>query len=131
MRVVWILFDELSYNQAFEHRQPGIDMPAFTKLASESVTFSQIAPVGSETEQVIPSLLLGQPVADVKGDADGRMLLRHDPNAPWQHFDQNATVFAAANVKGGAQVSWAGTTRIAAFSMKYWTAAIGRTLRHS
>jgi hypothetical protein len=100
MRVVWILFDELSYNQAFEHRQPGIDMPAFTKLAGESVVFSQLAPVGYETEQVIPSLLLGQPVADVKGDADGRMLLRHDPNAPWQHFDQNATVFAAAKRQG-------------------------------
>jgi hypothetical protein len=100
MRVVWILFDELSYNQAFEHRQPGIDLPAFTKLAGESVTFSQLAPVGYETEQVIPSLLLGQPVADVKGDADGRMLLRHDPNAPWQYFDQNATVFAAAKRQG-------------------------------
>jgi hypothetical protein len=100
VRVVWILFDELSYRQVFEHRQPGITLPAFTKLAGESVTFSQLSPVGYETERIIPSLLLGQPVIDVKGDGGGRMLLRHRSDAPWQGFDQNATIFAAARRQG-------------------------------
>jgi hypothetical protein len=100
MRIVWILFDELSYRQAFEHRQPGIDLPAFTRLAGESITFSQLSPVGYETERILPSLLSGQPIADVEGDADGRMLLRHSEKAPWQHFDQSGTVFAAAKGQG-------------------------------
>jgi hypothetical protein len=99
-RIVWILFDELSYRQAFEHPQPGIDLPAFTKLAGESITFSQLSPVGYETERILPSLISGQPIADVEGDANGRMLLRHTEKSPWQHFDQSATIFAAAKRQG-------------------------------
>ncbi|HEX6770804.1 MAG TPA: sulfatase-like hydrolase/transferase [Acidobacteriaceae bacterium] len=99
-RVVWILFDELSYDQVFEHPQPGIVLPAFARFADQSVSFSQLSPVGYETERVIPSLLLGKPVADVKGDANGRMLLRHTDDSPWEHFDQDATIFAAAKRNG-------------------------------
>ena len=100
LHIVWILFDELSYRQAFEHPQPGIVLPAFARVAAESVTFSQLTPIGDQTQRVIPSLFLGQPVADVEGDANGNMLLRHSPDAPWQHFDQNASVFAAAKRQG-------------------------------
>jgi hypothetical protein len=99
-RIVWILFDELSYRQAFERPQPGVDLPAFTKLAGESIAFSQLSPVGYETERILPSLLSGQPIADVEGDANGRMLLRHSEKAPWQHFNQDATIFAAAKRRG-------------------------------
>jgi len=42
----------------------------------------------------------GQPVADVEGDANGRMLLRQSDKAPWQHFDQSTTIFAAAKRQG-------------------------------
>ena len=99
-RIVWILFDELSYRQAFEHPQPGINLPAFWKLADESITFSQLSPVGDETDRILPSLISGQPVADVEGDANGRMLLRRTEKAPWQYFDQSATIFAAAKRQG-------------------------------
>src|SRR3954447_7786266 len=58
-RVVWIVFDELSYRQAFERPQPGIDLPAFTRLAAESITFSELSPVGYETERILPSLISG------------------------------------------------------------------------
>jgi hypothetical protein len=100
LHIVWILFDELSYRQAFEHPQPGIVLPAFAKVAAESITFSQLLPVGDQTQRVIPSLLLGEPVADVESDASGNLLLRHTRGAPWQHFDQNATIFAAAKRQG-------------------------------
>jgi hypothetical protein len=100
LHIVWILFDELSYRQAFEHPQPGIALPAFAKVAAESVTFSQLSPVGDQTQHIIPSLFLGEPITDVEGDANGNMLLRHSPNAPWRQFDQNATVFAAAKRQG-------------------------------
>jgi hypothetical protein len=100
LHIVWILFDELSYRQAFEHPQPGIVLRAFAKVAAESVTFSQLSPVGDQTQRVMPSLFLGEPVADVEGDANGNLLLRPSPDAPWQHFDQNASVFAAAKRQG-------------------------------
>ncbi|HET6169063.1 MAG TPA: sulfatase-like hydrolase/transferase [Terracidiphilus sp.] len=99
-RIVWIVFDELSYRQAFEHPQPGIDLPAFSRLAAESITFSQLSPIGYETERILPSLISGQPIADVEGDAQGRMLLRHNNKAAWQHFDQDATIFGAARRQG-------------------------------
>jgi hypothetical protein len=100
LRVVWILFDELSYRQALERPQTGIQLPAFASLAAQSITFSHLEPVGSETEQVIPSLLLGQQVADEKGAMDGNLLVRFALDSPWQRFDQNETVFAEAKRQG-------------------------------
>ena len=99
-RIVWVLFDELSYDQAFAHRQPGVDMPAFAEFAREGVSFSQLQPVGERTDLVIPSLLMGQPIVNVEGDAHGRLLWRRSADAPWQSFDQNTTVFAAARRQG-------------------------------
>jgi sulfatase-like protein len=99
-RIVWILFDELSYDQAFPHRQPGVEMPAFDQLARESVSFSQLQPVGDRTDQVIPALLMGKPIATVEGDSHGKLLWRRSADAPWQSFDQNTTVFAAAKRQG-------------------------------
>jgi hypothetical protein len=99
-RILWILFDELSYDQAFAHRQPGVEMPTFTDFVQESVSFSQLQPVGIRTDEVIPSLLIGQPIANVEGDAHGRLLWRRSATAPWQGFDQDNTVFAAARRQG-------------------------------
>ncbi len=41
-RIVWLLFDELSYDQTFDHRFPGLAMPAFDEFKSESVVFSDL-----------------------------------------------------------------------------------------
>ncbi len=59
-RIIWIMFDELSYDQTFDHPQPGIVLPAFDRLRAESFSFSNIKPAGYYTEQIIPSLFLGQ-----------------------------------------------------------------------
>ena len=56
---MWLLFDELSYDQTFEHRFPGLAMPAFDKFKSESVVFSDLKPAGYYTDRVIPALFLG------------------------------------------------------------------------
>jgi Sulfatase len=99
-RVIWVLFDELSYNQLFEHRQPGIDLPAFTELEQESITFSQLAPVGILTEVVIPSLLTGRPMFAMKSNRQGALLLRANPETGWQNFNPQETLFAAARRQG-------------------------------
>ncbi len=99
-RVIWILFDELSYRQAFEHPQPGIDLPAFNRLKQESVTFSRLAPVGILTKLAIPSLFLGQPISQVRSNRQAALLWRSSPDAGWQGFNPNSTIFAAARLRG-------------------------------
>jgi hypothetical protein len=99
-RIVWVLFDELSYDQVFDHRQTDLELPAFTGLRKESVSFSQLVPVGYLTEHVIPALFLGQPVSDVKSNRQGALFWRSNPKMDWQSFKPDATLFAAARLQG-------------------------------
>ncbi|MFL6428869.1 MAG: sulfatase-like hydrolase/transferase [Acidobacteriaceae bacterium] len=99
-RVIWVLFDELSYNQVFDHRQPSIELPAFTAFQQTSISFSQLVPVGNMTDLVVPSLLLGQPIYAIKSNLSGELLWRSSPQMGWRRFDPEATVFAAARRQG-------------------------------
>lgn len=99
-RVLWALFDELSYNQLFDHRQPGIELPAFTALKQTSVSFSQLLPVGNMTDVVVPSLLLGRPISATKSNLSGELFWQSSPQMGWRRFDPEATVFAAARRQG-------------------------------
>jgi hypothetical protein len=95
-RIVWVLFDELSYDQVFDHRQPNVELPAFTALRQESVSFSQLVPMGDQTELVIPSLFLGRPIIQVKSNRQGAMLWVSKPEMSWESFRSEDTVFAVA-----------------------------------
>ena len=96
-RVIWILFDELSYMQVYEHRFPGLQLPAFDALAAQSTVFTHMIPAGIRTESVLPSLLTGEPVDGIRPSADGRQLSLHNPRmGTWQGFDEHDTVFQDA-----------------------------------
>ena len=99
-RVVWVLFDEMSYDQLFDHRWPGLEMSNFDRLRAESVNFSDVRPDGFYTWLVIPSLMLGQPVSDVRSSTSGYLYLRTSAHEPWQRFDPDATLFADAKRMG-------------------------------
>ena len=99
-RIVWLLFDELSYNQAFDHRFPGLAMPVFDKLKGESVSFSDLKPVGYETERVVPSFFLGHTIADIRSDINGEPKIKLAGQRDWQPFDARSTVFADAQSLG-------------------------------
>ncbi len=99
-RIVWLLFDEMSYDQVFAHRWPGLELPNLDRLRVESATFSNVQPDGFFTEDVIPSLLLGKPIDDVLGTAPGWMVYRTAAKAPWQRFDGGQTLFADAQRQG-------------------------------
>ena len=45
-RVIWILFDELSYQQVYERRLPGLQLPAFDALAAQATVFTHAVPAG-------------------------------------------------------------------------------------
>jgi Sulfatase len=96
-RVIWLLFDELSYMQVYERRFPGLQLPAFDALAAQSTVFTHAIPAGIRTEIVLPSLLTGEPVDRIQPSADGRQLSLHNPHTgAWQGFDEHDTVFEDA-----------------------------------
>ena len=130
-RIVWLLFDELSYNQVFEHRFPGLSMPVFDKLKSESVLFTDLQPVGDTTERVVPSFFLGQVVNRLRSDLDGRPSVKLAGQSGWQSFDAHATLFADAQRLGWTTgvVGWHNPyCRILAGTLNYcfWTMGDGQ-----
>ena len=99
-RIVWLLFDGMSYYELFVHRWPGLQMPNFDRLRAESVTFSDMQPDGSFTEEVIPSLFLGRTIMYVRGTPTGWMLYQTTRHAPWRPYDSDTTLFADAHREG-------------------------------
>lgn len=93
-RVVWLVFDELSYDQTYEHRWPGLKLPNFDRLLSESVTFSDVRPAGLNTPEVIPSLFLGRIVSEAKISSSGEFSVRLPDESQWRHLDASQTIFA-------------------------------------
>jgi Sulfatase len=105
-RIVWILMDELSYDQVFASRQPDVQLPNFDRLAQTSVTFSDLQPTaafpgpGSYTEYVLPSLMLGKVVVDLHKPYPGPPSYRSVAGGPWRRFSENDTIFAQAHALG-------------------------------
>jgi hypothetical protein len=99
-RIVWILMDEFSYDQGFDHRQPDVTLPNFDAFARSSVVFSAVQPVGKMTEDVLPALLLGKPIVDFRKPYGTLPGYRTQPDGPWQRFDQYDTVFGDARRLG-------------------------------
>jgi hypothetical protein len=98
-RIVWLLFDELSYDQTFEHRFPGLALPAFDSFKSKSVVFSNLQPAGYYTDRVIPSYFLGKSVENIRSNLDGDPVVNLT-GKQWQPFDPQATLFADAQRLG-------------------------------
>jgi hypothetical protein len=100
-RVIWLILDELSYRQVYEHRFPSLQLPAFDRLAAQSTLFTQVAPAGLMTEYAIPSLISALPADAMRVSADGRQLYLRDPaQKRWQTFDPHHTVFQDALDRG-------------------------------
>ncbi len=99
-RIIWILMDELSYDQSFDHRQPGIMLPHLDHLAQNSTVFSDLQPAGYYTEEVVISLLLGRTVARVRSDEHGMPSLRFAKQTQWTPFDAEESIFGDAQRLG-------------------------------
>ncbi|MGB7264303.1 MAG: hypothetical protein WBC92_02245, partial [Terracidiphilus sp.] len=99
-RLIWILFDELSYKPVFESRDPSLQLPNFDRLRSESTLYTQVTPIAYWTTQVVPSLFLGRVVTSVTYTADKRYLVRTEDSPHWQVFDVNASLIGMAKQRG-------------------------------
>jgi hypothetical protein len=96
-RIVWILLDELSYQQVYERRFLGLQLPAFDQLAAQSAVFTDVNPVGKFTSYILPSLFTGIPSDRVHVSAAGLLVSMHDTASKrWVRFQQHGTVFQDA-----------------------------------
>ena len=99
-RIIWILFDELSYDQTFDHPAPGINLANFDRLQSESVSFSNLEPAGIYTELIIPSLFLGRRVVHVRATVGGDLSYQDENRDGWISYDPDDTLFGVAQGYG-------------------------------
>lgn len=95
-RVIWMILDELSYQQVYERRYPGLDLPSFDAVAREATVFTHVIPAGFLTERVVPSLMTGDTVDKIRSTADGRLSIHHPESRSWTVFDERGTVFQDA-----------------------------------
>ena len=106
--LVWIVFDELSYDQVFEHRAGDLSLPNFDVLRAQSTLFTNAQPVGYYTVKVIPSLLTGKIVDGIRYNFHNRLWVHHESESGWQPIDGAQTVFGDAEKAGWrtAAVGW-------------------------
>jgi len=96
-RIIWVLFDELSYQQLYERRFPGLDLPAFDQLAAQSTVFTQVVPAGMYTRYILPTLFTGIPSDAVDISSRGLLVsLKNSSTGKWVPFRQHETVFQDA-----------------------------------
>lgn len=100
-RIIWIVLDELSYQQVYGQRFPGLRLPAFDQLAAESTVFAHVVPAGEYTRDVLPSLMTGVPVDRIGVSGAGMLVALHNIATHRRDgFDQHNTVFQDALDRG-------------------------------
>ena len=106
--IVWIVFDELSYDQIFEHRAPGLPLPNFDALRAQSTLFTNTQSIGIHTVKVIPSLLTGNLVDGIRYTFRNRLWVHHPDGSGRQLIDGPGSVFGDAVQSGWrtAAVGW-------------------------
>ena len=124
--LVWVVFDELSYDQAFEHRAKSVALPNFDALRNESTVFTDVQPAGYHTAEVLPSLLSGKEVDGLRYTFGNRLLVHDRGERGWQPLDGSGTVFHDARQMGWrtAAVGWYNpycTVYGEALNTCYWT----------
>jgi hypothetical protein len=95
-RIIWILMDELSYQQLYEHRYPGLRLPAFDRLQGEATVFTDVTPAANYTEQAVPVLFSGRPISAASATSQGMLLVRAKGAKNWHRYDDRTTVFEDA-----------------------------------
>ena len=101
VRVVWIVLDELAFDQVYGRRYAGLMLPNFDRLAAESAVFTQAVPAAEYTRRALPSLLTGLPLRSTRPSASGRLLMFvNSQTGRHTVFDPQDTVFGDARRAG-------------------------------
>ena len=106
--LVWVVFDELSYDQVFDHRAPGLALPHFDELRSGSTAYSDVRPIGLHTVTILPSLISGRLVDDYRYRWDNSLDLHFSGVRGWHATAEDGSIFKQAQEAGWrtAAVGW-------------------------
>ena len=106
--LVWIVFDELSYDQLFERRAPNLALPNFDALRAQSTLFTNAQSIGIHTVKVLPSLLTGRQVDGIRYTFRNHLWVHHADGSGRQLVDGASSVFGDAVQSGWrtAAVGW-------------------------
>lgn len=99
-RVVWILFDELAFQQTYGHRDARLRLPHLDAFRQQSTLYTEVVPVGDSTEVVVPSLLLGQQLAKIRYRDDQRFDVVAAGDSVWRPYSASQTLLAEARALG-------------------------------
>jgi hypothetical protein len=107
-RLVWIVFDELSYDQVYGHRAHDLALPNFDALRSESTVFTDARPIGDRTVKIVPSLLSGHIIDAINFTFNNHFMVHDTGTHGFQHLTGSDTVFGDAQKNGWrtAAVGW-------------------------
>lgn len=83
VRVVWVIFDELSQAIAFSHRPAGLELPNFDRLASESFYATGAVAPANTTMLSLPALILGEHVTRAEPDGPADLRIQTRSRAEW------------------------------------------------
>jgi hypothetical protein len=99
-RIVWILFDELSYKLAVSEPPRGQDFPNLRRLHAESMSFGNVKPVGNFTELIIPSVLARREITGIRSTSEGWPLYQGRTQREWKWYEPSESIFGIARANG-------------------------------
>ncbi|HEV7681155.1 MAG TPA: sulfatase-like hydrolase/transferase [Pyrinomonadaceae bacterium] len=107
-RVLWVIFDEMSADVAFQHRPVALRMPEFDRFQSVALSATNAYPPAGRTLQSIPALLTGRLVADVKPAGPEELLLTFPSQNESVGWSQQPDILTTARKAGlnAALVGW-------------------------
>lgn len=107
-RVVWIVFDEMSYDLAFSKRPPGVALEAFDNLRSQSLQASNAYPPASYTLVSMPALITGRLISAARPTGPAELQIRYDGTEQFASLGAQENIFTAARGMGAnvALVGW-------------------------
>ncbi|MGA8940169.1 MAG: sulfatase-like hydrolase/transferase [Acidobacteriaceae bacterium] len=107
-RLVWVVLDELSYEQVYGHRADDLALPNFDALRAESTVYTDAQPIGDRTVKIIPSLLSGHLITAVNFTFDNRFVVHDRGMSGFTELAGAQTVFGDAQKSGWrtAAVGW-------------------------
>lgn len=107
-RILWLLLDELSFDQVYGHRYPGLALPNFDRLAQQSTNFTNAVAAAQYTRRALPSMITGKPLRRTQPSASGQHLTLYDLNSgAATRFNPQDTVFSDAQ-RAGVETAIAG-----------------------
>ena len=107
-RVLWLIFDEMDQNLAFDSRSEGFSLPELDRFQSEAFVAKNAYPPAGHTSQSIPALLTGQLISRVQPIAPAELSLTIPPSDQARNWSAESDIFSDARSLGlnTALVGW-------------------------